>query len=345
MKELKVSVLVPIYKVPEHLLKQCLDSLMKQTLRDIEFILVDDESPDNCGKICDEYAKIDSRFKVIHQKNKGLSGARNTAFKNANGKYIMFLDGDDYITENCLYDAYSKAVTTNVDVVLWNVIEKNKNLENRVVSIEGGDRIFDREGCLQLQKKVLDFNGQIAHVFAKLIRRDLLLEFNILHNEELKQGAEGIVFNVKLFQYARNAYYMNEFLNYYIYNGDSISHSHNEENYYLIVRCFQYIKEFLNEKGRKDLDIDIYTRMLYVIVTTGITGYFNPMYVEKYGVKKRKFLKFLNEPFVRECLKKGEVNRISTFRRILIFCAKHKFVNVFYVAGILRRFQYEKGLI
>ena len=91
-----ITVVVPIYNV-ERYLKECVESIINQTYLNLEIILVDDESPDHCGEICDYYQKIDHRIKVIHQKNRGLSGARNVAIDIAKGEYITFIDSDDYI--------------------------------------------------------------------------------------------------------------------------------------------------------------------------------------------------------------------------------------------------------
>ena len=96
-----ISVIVPVYNV-EAYLKRCVDSVLGQTYTDFELILVDDGSPDNCPAICDEYAQKDSRIKVIHQQNGGLSAARNAGLDIATGDYVCFLDGDDHVKENLL---------------------------------------------------------------------------------------------------------------------------------------------------------------------------------------------------------------------------------------------------
>ena len=93
----KISVIVPIYNVEDYL-HRCVDSIINQTYTNLEIILVDDGSPDNCLKICDEYAKKDSRIKVVHKKNGGLSDARNAGLEIATGEYIGFVDSDDYIS-------------------------------------------------------------------------------------------------------------------------------------------------------------------------------------------------------------------------------------------------------
>ena len=94
-----VSVIIPIYKVEQYLAR-CIDSVLRQTVSDLEIILVDDGSPDACGAICDEYAKKDDRIRVIHKENGGLSSARNAGIKIAKGEYIAFVDSDDWIDEN-----------------------------------------------------------------------------------------------------------------------------------------------------------------------------------------------------------------------------------------------------
>ena len=92
-----ISIIVPVYKAEQHI-KKCLDSIREQTFKDFEVILVDDGSPDNSGKICDYYSELDTRFITIHQENKGASSARNTGLTQAKGKWVTFIDSDDWIS-------------------------------------------------------------------------------------------------------------------------------------------------------------------------------------------------------------------------------------------------------
>ena len=117
----EVSVIVPVYKV-EPYLHRCIDSILGQTFTDFELILVDDGSPDNCGKICDEYAKKDGRVRVVHKENGGVSSARNTGLQIACGKFIYFCDSDDYVEKELLNDTVQAMdgydlVSFNRDVV------------------------------------------------------------------------------------------------------------------------------------------------------------------------------------------------------------------------------------
>ena len=106
---MKISIIVPVYNVEKYI-RQCVESVLEQTYQNFELILVDDGSPDNCGKICDTYAKGDSRIKVIHKETGGLSDARNVGAANATGEYILFLAGDDYWLEPCFLENLSLRV-------------------------------------------------------------------------------------------------------------------------------------------------------------------------------------------------------------------------------------------
>ncbi len=108
--QLLVSVIVPVYNVEKYIVR-CLESLRRQSLQNIEIILVDDASPDRCGEICEAYAAKDARFKVIHHaENLGLSAARNTGIQKAVADYLMFVDSDDWVHEDFCKVAYTKAV-------------------------------------------------------------------------------------------------------------------------------------------------------------------------------------------------------------------------------------------
>ena len=107
MRRTLVSIIVPVYKAEKYI-HRCIDSLLAQTYKNIEVVLVDDGSPDNCGKICDEYASKDSRVKVFHQQNRGVSAARNTGLAHIKGEWITFVDADDKVTEDYIEKLMSK---------------------------------------------------------------------------------------------------------------------------------------------------------------------------------------------------------------------------------------------
>ena len=110
-----VSIIVPIYNVEKYI-KECIDSIINQTYKNLEIILVDDGSPDCCPKICDEYSKKDKRIKVIHKENGGLSSARNAGLDVAKGEYVSFIDSDDVVDEKFIETLYNLCIENNCDI-------------------------------------------------------------------------------------------------------------------------------------------------------------------------------------------------------------------------------------
>lgn len=115
---MKFSIIIPVYKVEKYL-KQCIDSVLNQSFKDYELILVDDGSPDNCPQICDDYAKKDARVKVIHRQNGGQASARNTGLSYATGLYIIFLDSDDYLIDSTALEKINDKTVAEPDVILY----------------------------------------------------------------------------------------------------------------------------------------------------------------------------------------------------------------------------------
>lgn len=115
-----ISIIIPVYKVEDYL-EECVNSVLNQTYRNLEVILVDDGSPDNCPALCDNYARQDKRIKVIHKPNGGLSDARNEGLKNASGEYVLFLDSDDFYIDNEAISQLVKEVHKNpaTDIVFY----------------------------------------------------------------------------------------------------------------------------------------------------------------------------------------------------------------------------------
>jgi glycosyltransferase involved in cell wall biosynthesis len=177
---MKVSVIIPVYRV-EQFLDVCIQSVLKQTYVDLEIILVDDESPDNCPKLCDEYSQQDNRIKVIHKKNGGLSDARNAGLKLATGDYILFLDSDDYWLDNELVDKLCQNAVENesTDIVLFSRVdyyeETKKSInglkydvsrikgrsKNEVFEYLLTNQLFEMSACFLMLKRSMIIDNEI----------------------------------------------------------------------------------------------------------------------------------------------------------------------------------------
>lgn len=165
----KISIVVPVYKVEKYI-DRCIQSILKQTYGKFELILVDDGSPDNSGKICDKYAKKDSRIKVIHKKNGGLGDARNTGISIATGEYIGFIDSDDYI-ESDMYEKLLEACTNNdADIAMCGRYDiQDDNITQRF-TFQGECKIWDNEESV---KRLLTWDNIDSSACDKLFKRNL----------------------------------------------------------------------------------------------------------------------------------------------------------------------------
>ena len=342
MKEPLVSVIVPVYKVPEKFLKKCIESLIGQTLENIEILLVDDGSPDDCGKICDEYANKNENIKVIHKENGGLSAARNTGCENAHGKWMMFVDGDDWVESDMCNLMYNAGEKNNVDLVLSGLMKDyGKTSTEYKIRLEDG-KVYQGKECKWLQQQLLVYNANVAFAYAKLIRRSVVVDYQIYHDEVLKQGAEALEFNLRLFEKVNSATFVKEPLYHYMYNDNSISASHDEANHEFVIQCFEKIRKFIDSSENRDMLIPWFdNRLLYVIVTTAISGYFNPTNLEPYKDKKRKYKVYLQKKIVQDALKTSNTKGIGKQREIVLFLIKHRMFLIVNIMGRIRKWQKE----
>lgn len=151
MKDVLISVIIPCYKVEKYLF-MCVESILTQTYKNLEILLVDDGSPDRCGEICDEYAKKDYRVKVIHKKNGGVSDARNVAIDIAQGEYITFVDSDDYVTPDYVESLYNLIVMNGAQMSV-----------TRCLPFKEGTKPLRTNKAIKT--KVFDRNEAIANMF------------------------------------------------------------------------------------------------------------------------------------------------------------------------------------
>lgn len=189
----KVSIIVPVYNVEKYL-PTCIESILNQSYKNFELILVDDGSPDKSGDICDNYAKKDNRIKVIHQINSGVSKARNTGIDNASGEWILFVDSDDELTDNSLECYISSIAESNeVDAII-------SGMKKIFVSDEKEAEFFTLENKTFLKK---DFEDMVSYieskylfgfVWSRLFKNDIIKRNNIRFNERLASFEDRLFF-------------------------------------------------------------------------------------------------------------------------------------------------------
>ncbi len=254
----KVSVVIPVYNV-EAYLPRCIDSVLSQTLHDLQIILVDDGSPDGSPAMCDAYAEKDSRITVIHKPNGGLASARNAGMTKATGDYLFFLDSDDWLEHDGLEILYNKAEETGVDFVRYRAIRTGwpglpENAPCMVEPVrELTEGLYDRE---RMQREVYPrllvtpqlTMGAIVGAWGSLYRMDFLRRHDLTFYEEVK-FSEDLVFSARVAKAAQSFYFIDTPCVYhYFYNAASISKSFREGRWdsckSLIVSCE---KDFSND--------------------------------------------------------------------------------------------------
>lgn len=211
----KISVIVPIYKV-ENYLYRCVDSIINQTYTNLEIILVDDGSPDNCPRICDEYAKKDSRIKVIHKKNGGLSDARNAGLDIATGEYIGFVDSDDYISLHFYQRLMNIMEASDSDIVECR-IKKFKEIE-KIDDIENNKLDFITFNTNEAMEDLILNNILSVTVWNKLYKREVIEKLRF----KVGKTNEDDFYTYLAFDNANKISKLDEDLYYYLQREDSI---------------------------------------------------------------------------------------------------------------------------
>lgn len=236
-----ISVIIPVYKVEEYL-GRCVQSVFKQTYQNLEIILVDDGSPDQCPKLCDEYAKKDSRVKVIHKENGGLSDARNFGIQIARGEYITFLDSDDWISDNCIQVLYENLVKNDSDISIIDTIVSDGTVQSeRSFNTYGiKEKNYKPQEALKVILCQTEFN---TSAWGKLYKRQLFSEYRF---------TVGILYEdldliYRLFATANKISYTVEGKYYYFQRTDSIMHQKYSESHYVLIDISQRILQFVNK--------------------------------------------------------------------------------------------------
>lgn len=254
-----VSVIVPIYKVEKYI-RKCIDSILTQTYRRVEIILVDDGSPDDCPRICDEYAEKDGRIKVIHQKNKGLSEARNAGLREAVGEYVFFIDSDDFLVDDSVLSRLVEVARTECDV---DFINFNCKYYYQKTDKEKLWPLYP-EAVLQAKNQTDQICALISHglfpmsAWMKFIRREFLIENNIWFIKGIV--SEDIPWFLQLLLKSRKVKFLNEY--FYVYRKQvqgAISSSFSEKTY---VDLYTILKEESNKIQENVSDLRLRNALL-----------------------------------------------------------------------------------
>ena len=288
-----ISIIIPVYNVEKYL-KACLDSVVNQTLKSIEIIVVDDGSTDNSKDIIRDFELKDSRVKAIYQKNKGVSQARNAGLKIANGEYIGFVDADDYIDLEMYESMYSKAKQFDSDIVVCNVKDIMENKEK--ISLEFQEGLISMENIKPknfLKDKYFKLGSAVWH---KIFKKSLIVENNIKFINYNEVSSEDTIFNLQAMLKSKNIYCIDKpFYNYIIRENSLTKSKIAKEN--MIYRCKNTVDIIQKYCEENNIDIDKYIYYLTYFEFINSLSYVHPKNLNNLslGIKEYSKSEFYNK--------------------------------------------------
>lgn len=341
----KVSVIIPIYNL-ENFINECVESVLSQTIKNIEIILVDDGSSDSSGTICDNYAKQDSRVKVIHQKNMGLSGARNTGIRASTGKWFMIVDGDDWLEKDAIENLYENAEKNDSDIFIGSFYDNypNKQKKDSFLSVKEfhakkeKDKLSLQENCISRNKySNINCVTNIGVTWARLYRREFVVKNNLSFIVGLKRTQDAI-FNLYAFEYARRIDYLDIPVHHYRIWGNSASRKYSKGFHIIADELSQHIIEFMKKnKKERDLEKAYYSKvfkLLIEIIKIEITPKANKSSI----MQKKGMLKNISESEkYSKSIKKVDKKTLNRNQRIGLFLLKHKLYYTIILLFIIKR--------
>lgn len=252
---LSLSIIIPVYNV-ERYLSACLESVIKQSLEDYEVIIIDDGSTDGSGIICDKYKVDHQEFRVIHQENKGLSISRNLGISEAKGKYLMFLDSDDFLVPRSITDLLRLADDNNLEILGYKSVEVQANNIEPIIKKQFAPKSVELTSGLEYMAN----NNFIPQVWWYIVRRDLIINNDILF--PVGHMLEDAAFNLRLFSKAKRMAYVPNVVYCYRIHSESITHNRNNEHQQKLMWDFLYaandvgkvLKDLGNEMGDECYD-------------------------------------------------------------------------------------------
>lgn len=252
----KVSIIVPVYNV-EPYLDRCMQSLLKQTLKEIEIIMVDDESPDHCSQLCEDYKAKYSNVKVVHKKNGGLGFARNSGLEVAEGKYVAFIDSDDFVDTDMFQHLYEYAAENNCDAVFcgYNIYKDAEHIRKMQ---ENTDDVL-RRGKKEVKKVLLDMVGPepsyhsdaklLMSVWRAIYSRKVIQDNHLRFVSERVYIAEDIMWHIDFLPCCQCVGLIPQTHYYYCDNGTSLTRTYRADRFQKELFLYHTQEEKLRKTG------------------------------------------------------------------------------------------------
>lgn len=332
-----ITIVVPVYKVPYELLRRSLDSICAQTCDDFEAILIDDGSPDDCGRICDEYAAQHPFMRVIHQANGGLSVVRNNGVDNAAGDWVCFLDGDDWIEPDTI--AFAKQYVQECgdgDILIWDeyydiddTVKKNCFFGEEVegtLCFEGVDRekLIDQILPPKVSKPSPLAIVDLGTANARLYRKAFLQGKKVYNQPGLKRTQDN-VFNLWAFHKADKVYYRCQRLYHYVYSADAATRRYTPgiaDTMYFLYECMD---DFVCQtRNTEEYHQRLYLRFMRVLSRCFELDYANPSNPKKRRQRLAEARADMERPLFKAAIDHCDVSGQAFRIRLISFLLRHR---------------------
>ncbi len=333
-----ISVIIPCYKV-EKFLPKCLDSIVGQTYKNLQIIIVDDGSPDACGQIIDEYAAIDSRIEVIHKKNEGLCAARNDGLRLARGKWVAFVDSDDWCELNMYEEVMKIAKRDDSDIIIFDLFRNIGTNQKRVKAFNQEFVTEDRNIIKQLQESALHisfapYGGKWRQGFPwdKVFKRELIEENNLRYPIGIKAD-EDVIFCIQAFHFSKKVSYASIPLYHYRLNNNSIGYKFTPDRERIDKDVFAKQFEIGKEYGLSKEYFDaVNSRIIHMTIRLGWRSYFNPQYPGTLYSKIKKMNKALHSEPIYSAFDKVEKKRLRLDERVALISRHHNVWVIYFIS-------------
>lgn len=325
MENVKVSVIVPVYKIEESLLRRCLESLASQSEKNAEFIVVDDGSPDCCGDIIDEYAIKDSRFVPIHTENRGVSNARNVGLNHAVGEYVIFVDGDDYVEELLCEYASAAMDKAGTDVLFF--MHQTSIDKDAPSTGDGTIEMMSAETLKRISIGVVSQENPIEGVWAgppwgKVYKRSIIEANNIRFVIGLKKSQDR-VFVFDYLQKVKSAAIYHFVGYHYVINEMSVCQRYNSGIVSILEMAgSEFEKRIKSLPNSKEYDRAINTMYMIFFCEFMLLNFFNRDNESSFFNKVRMMNELLRDRKYVDAVRYGDLSVISRKRRLIVIATR-----------------------
>lgn len=336
MRKGVVSVVLPIYNVEKYL-NRCVKSVVNQSYKNLEIILVDDGSPDNCPELCEDWAKKDSRIKVVHKENAGLGYARNTGIENATGEYICFFDSDDYIALDAIEKAYSCISENKAEMVLFGFCNVDSSGKTKKCMIPKTKKKLYRQSEVQSyvlpnliapDPKTGEKTNLWMSAWACMYSMEAIQREQWKFVSERQYISEDVYSLLFLYKGLQSVAILPEALYFYCENGTSLTHVYRQDRYDKNKFCYDAC---LNACEKLNYNQDIKDRLAFQYVSN-IIGALKLIVTADCSKKEQKeFLKeIVTDNHFQAVVQKMNTSKESLPRKILFTAMRHKLCGFVY---------------